>query len=174
MNGGGTDDLIKEGTDMTRQNASVALATDGLVRRHTLPSAVRHAVRPSQAWIRAGLIAAGLTAGIPGASAAPFPPVYPLANLIPAGGGNGSEGFVLRGIRDTDLSGSSVSGAGDVNGDGVDDLIIGAPTAAPGGLEWAGESYLVFGSTQGFAPAFPLAMLYPDRRRQPRCGVSRL
>jgi hypothetical protein len=36
-----------------------------------------------------------------------------------------------------DLSGSSVSSAGDVNGDGLDDLIIGAHNA--------GKSYVVFG-----------------------------
>jgi hypothetical protein len=146
---------------MTQQKESIERRINGLARRVTLLSAVRHAVPPSQVWIRAGIIAAGLAAGIPGAGAAPFPPVFPLANLIPPGGGDGSEGFVLRGIGESDLSGNSVSGAGDVNGDGVDDVLIGAPAAMPGGLHWAGESYLVFGSTQGFAPAFPLATLYP-------------
>lgn len=37
--------------------------------------------------------------------------------------------------------GESVSGAGDVNGDGVDDVVIGAPNAAAG----AGEVYVFFG-----------------------------
>ncbi len=32
-----------------------------------------------------------------------------------------------------DFSGKSVASAGDVNGDGVDDLLIGAPLADPGG-----------------------------------------
>ena len=146
---------------MTRRNVSIDLEIDGLARRETLPSAVRHVVRPSQAWKRAGIVAAGLTAGMPGAGAAPFPPVFPLANLIPPGGGDGSEGFVLRGIHDSDLSGNSVSAAGDVNGDGIGDVIIGAPAAEPEGLHWAGESYLVFGSSQGFAAELPLATLYP-------------
>ena len=39
---------------------------------------------------------------------------------------NGSNGFVLNGIDEDDFSGGSVSSAGDVNGDGFDDLIIGA------------------------------------------------
>ncbi|MEE9294429.1 MAG: VCBS repeat-containing protein [Phycisphaerae bacterium] len=58
----------------------------------------------------------------------------------------GSGGFVINGIDPYDLSGSSVSGAGDVNGDGLDDLIVGAPYAAnpPDNLFGAGESYVVF------------------------------
>jgi hypothetical protein len=39
---------------------------------------------------------------------------------------NGSNGFRLDGIDVADESGFSVSGAGDVNGDGFDDVIIGA------------------------------------------------
>lgn len=57
----------------------------------------------------------------------------------------GNGGFVINGIDSGDIAGSSVSGAGDVNGDGLDDVIIGAHYADPGGTNNAGESYVVFG-----------------------------
>ncbi len=44
---------------------------------------------------------------------------------------NGTNGFVINSIATADKSGSSVSDAGDINGDGLDDLIIGAPGADP-------------------------------------------
>ncbi|WP_370339231.1 hypothetical protein [Parvularcula marina] len=72
---------------------------------------------------------------------------------------NGSNGFVLNGIDEDDNSGFSVSGAGDVNGDGIDDLIIGARAADPNGERNAGESYVVFGTDQGFAASLDLSSL---------------
>ncbi len=56
----------------------------------------------------------------------------------------GSGGFVINGIDPFDQSGRSVSGAGDVNGDGLADLIVGALGADPGGNDGAGETYVVF------------------------------
>ena len=52
---------------------------------------------------------------------------------------NGSNGFKINGEAAGDGSGISVSAAGDVNGDGVGDLIIGARDADPNGSQVRGE-----------------------------------
>ena len=54
---------------------------------------------------------------------------------------DGSNGFVLNGIVEGDEIGFDVSAAGDLNGDGIDDLVTGAFKAA----SFAGETYVVFG-----------------------------
>lgn len=61
----------------------------------------------------------------------------------------GSDGFRLNGVAASDEAGFSVSNAGDVNGDGVDDFIIGAPSADNYGTT-SGSAYVVFGKLGGF------------------------
>jgi large repetitive protein len=59
----------------------------------------------------------------------------------------GSGGFQILGASAGDQSGFSVSAAGDVNGDGLVDLIIGAQGAIRNSLNMTGQAYVVFGST---------------------------
>ncbi|MCW5736589.1 MAG: FG-GAP repeat protein [Enhydrobacter sp.] len=67
---------------------------------------------------------------------------------------DGSNGFQLNGVRGDDFTGASVSSAGDINGDGFDDVIVGASNAASGG-----GAYVVFGKARGFADNFDLSKL---------------
>ena len=81
-----------------------------------------------------------------------------LAGLAPG------EGFVLRGAAAYDYAGCSVASAGDVNGDGFDDLIVGARYAdedeAAG--DTIGKAYVVFGHAGPF-DAVELGALAPVR-----------
>ncbi|MFM9109954.1 MAG: hypothetical protein ACKOPN_05060, partial [Prochlorococcaceae cyanobacterium] len=72
-------------------------------------------------------------------------PAAPAAAAELAAIAAGSGGFLLSGASAGDRSGSAVAAAGDINGDGLADLLIGAPGADPGGRSEAGISYLVFG-----------------------------
>ena len=50
-----------------------------------------------------------------------------------------------------DKAGFSVSGAGDVNGDGYDDILIGADGDEEGGGGFAGQAYLILGKASGWS-----------------------
>jgi subtilisin family serine protease len=56
-----------------------------------------------------------------------------------------------------DNSGWSVSPAGDVNGDGFDDILIGAKGNFEGGVVGAGQTYLIFGKASGWSADTPLS-----------------
>ncbi len=57
-----------------------------------------------------------------------------------------ADGFRIDGVNDNDYSGWSVSSAGDVNGDGIDDMLIGARYADPSSRNEAGSTYVIFGN----------------------------
>ena len=69
---------------------------------------------------------------------------------------DGASGFTLTGADERDESGRAVSSAGDVNGDGYDDLFIGAPLAEPHGERGAGEAYVVYGGATGTESLVPV------------------
>ena len=62
---------------------------------------------------------------------------------------SGADGSILYqkdGVATGDQFGESVSAAGDVNGDGKADFIVGAPFADPGGRSLAGSAYVYSGA----------------------------
>ena len=72
---------------------------------------------------------------------------------------NGVNGFIINGNATGDNSGFSVASAGDVNGDEIDDVIIGASNADPSGRSNAGQSYLVFGRNASWPRSLELSVL---------------
>ena len=56
----------------------------------------------------------------------------------------GDAGFVIQGVETDEFYGFSVTSAGDVNGDGFADLLVGAVRGDDGGFR-AGEAYVIWG-----------------------------
>jgi FG-GAP repeat protein len=72
-----------------------------------------------------------------------------IATTLPAQlvGGQWETKWQFDGQAEWDAFGNSVSGAGDVDGDGIGDVIVGANAADPGGLMGAGSVYVYSGAT---------------------------
>lgn len=74
--------------------------------------------------------------------------IYGATNLPPTlnlGSLNLNQGITLQGGSAGDGAGYSVAGAGDVNGDGKNDFLVGATLASPAGRTQAGSAYLIYG-----------------------------
>ncbi len=71
--------------------------------------------------------------------------VIDLDNATASDGAGGFAGYQFIGTEAGDNAGFSVSSAGDVDGDGLDDLLIGASQADDGGAS-SGEAYLLYGA----------------------------
>ncbi len=59
----------------------------------------------------------------------------------------GNRGQFISGTAQEDRLGSSVSDAGDVNGDGIDDVVVSAFNASPAGRASAGRAAIIYGSS---------------------------
>ncbi len=78
------------------------------------------------------------------------------------------------GERAGDFAGGSVAGAGDVNGDGFDDILIGA-SANDDGQKEAGQSYLILGKATGWSMDTNLSTAdasFRGERKDSGCGRS--
>ncbi len=73
------------------------------------------------------------------------------------------------GVGAGDFLGTSLAGAGDVNGDGFDDFLVGAPDANPGALIDAGQAYLFLGAA---APPAGAALTVSGTRANGELGLA--
>ena len=87
----------------------------------------------------------GVTTDIPGGGYVVFGQSTAFTSPLNLSTLNGTNGFLIESVDFAEQAGESIGVAGDVNGDGLDDVIVGAPFGSPGGNALAGESYVVFG-----------------------------
>lgn len=81
-----------------------------------------------------------------------------LPAVVTLDGLDGTNGCLFVGEATSNHAGLAVAFAGDVNGDGRDDLVVGAPDYSSGSTTKVGRAYLVFGRVQG-SPTNALAAL---------------
>lgn len=72
---------------------------------------------------------------------------------------NGTNGFIITGDSVHGSLGGSLAGLGDVNGDGLDDVLISAHESSSNGIPLSGRCYVIFGRKSGFTPIFDLESL---------------
>jgi Ca2+-binding RTX toxin-like protein len=92
----------------------------------------------------------------------------PLPATITGADLDGTNGFTLLGPSYFTNPGDSLASAGDVNGDGFDDLIIGSrfhSVDSPDGSSytWTGGAFILFGSDQPFAGSIDLEQMTSDQ-----------
>lgn len=89
------------------------------------------------------------------------PPGSPIPGNFDLNSLNGSNGFAINGEVNTDGLGFAVSYAGDINGDGIDDIALGAPRPIflDPPLFGNGKVYVIFGRTTAFPSLLELNTL---------------
>lgn len=83
----------------------------------------------------------------------PFPADFATGSL------DGQNGFAVLGDDSFHELGTSIAGGADLNGDGIDDLVIGAPGFDDFGETDRGAVFVIFGSNQPFPAAVAVAAL---------------
>ena len=160
VNGDGLDDLIvgarlsddgggnageayilygKAGTDGTQFGMAVHVTAMGVTINDGMTTTVTETVDPSTSVTMTVTMEVAVPDDVLAASS--IRQVLDTTDLGP------TDGFIIQGDMGGDQLGRSVSGAGDVNGDGFDDLIAGAQLGDDGPGNDAGEAYVVYGGT---------------------------
>ncbi len=136
-------------TAVAQEFVGEAVAYGGDLNGDTVQDFLIGAPRSDRAFPDAGMVY--LVFGNPGLDEA-APATFDLDELAACATANLC-GVVFQGAAAGEMAGASLSWAGDVNGDGHDDMLIGAPGASPGGRSSAGKVYLLYGPfTAGTIP----------------------
>jgi hypothetical protein len=72
--------------------------------------------------------------------------------------GSGATGFYIDGLNGDDVQFEAISGAGDVNNDGIDDFLIAEAFSDTNGTD-SGQVYVIYGKTGGFGSSLDLGSL---------------
>jgi hypothetical protein len=134
-------------SEVSRSNGMAAAI--GLAWAAILGTAGMPARSQADSSIPGANVGAGVADGKPAPSGWPRAPKksakVPPLELSKIAAGNG--GFVINGECAGDNSSAAAGSAGDLNGDGLADIMVGAISASPGGKSGAGRTYVVFGKT---------------------------
>jgi glycosylphosphatidylinositol phospholipase D len=155
LGGDGTEGLVLEGIGRERyENAGFSVSAAGDVNGDGVGDLL---IGAPNLFIDDAVVNGGsyVVFGRSAPAGEAFPARLPLASLFPADGGDGSAGFVITGVAFPGDLGLAVSDAGDLNDDGIDDIVVAAPLAHPRGESDAGETYAVFGRDTSLSPGFP-------------------
>jgi hypothetical protein len=104
-----------------------------------------------------GLVNAGVIYVVFGTNTG-FPAAVNLSSTL-----NGLNGFSLYGAAANEQASTSLA-ADDINGDGLSEIVIGAPNAAPGGRFGAGTTYVLYGATTLYNATYSLTRLLDDSK----------
>jgi Ca2+-binding RTX toxin-like protein len=97
-----------------------------------------------------GAYTASLTVSLSGAAFVVFGAASGFGATFDVASIDGNNGFAIDGVAQIDNTGFSVAAGGDVNGDGFDDIVVGAQGSDING-NGSGAAYVIYGSTPGEA-----------------------
>ncbi len=114
-----------------------------------------------------------VTSGIAGPTGSPVPPYASVFRTVAWTGAQTlpSQSEALAGLSGAKRVGSSLSPAGDLDGDGYSDLLVGAPSTSVGALPHAGSTLVFFGHASAQERMTP-DVVFLGEEAHDRAGVS--